>query len=81
MGKLALVIYELLQMGNHADLVLHCDGVPRHVNALDWAKGSKRLSDGVLSELVVYGAHIDPTHDGQSTLPLSRDLPIKEKNK
>lgn len=46
------------------NLVLHCYRIPRHVNALDGTEGCKGLSDGVLPKLVVYGAHIHPTHYG-----------------
>jgi len=53
------------------DLVLHGDRVPGHVNAFDWSKGGKGLSDGVLTQLVVDGADVDSTHDGQSSLSLS----------
>lgn len=48
----------------NTDLVFHCNRIPRHVYALDWAEGGKGLSDGVLTKLIVYGAHIHPTHDG-----------------
>lgn len=44
--------------------MFHCDRIPRHVNALDGAEGGEGLSDGVLTKLIVYGAHIHPTHDG-----------------
>ena len=52
------------------DLVFHCDRVPGHVNAFDWSKRSEGLSDGVLSQLIVNGAHVNSTHDGQSSLTL-----------
>ena len=55
-------------------LVLHGDGVPGHVNALDGSEGSKSLANGVLPELIVDGTHVDPTHDGQRPLPLSCHL-------
>lgn len=54
-----------------SDLVFHGDRVPGHVNAFDWSKRSKGLSDGVLSQLVVDGADVNSTHDGQSSLTLS----------
>lgn len=57
------------------DLVLHGDRVPRHIDALDGTEGGESLSDGVLAQLVVYGAHVDTAHDGQRTLPLGRHLP------
>lgn len=63
-----------------SDLVFHGNRVPRHVDALDGSEGSKGLSDGVLTQLIVYGAHIHPTHDGQCTLPLSCHLPTRENN-
>lgn len=56
---------------NYTDLVFHCNRIPRHVNALDWAKRGKGLSDGVLTQLVVDGAHVNSTHDSQSSLTLS----------
>lgn len=54
--------------------MFHGDRVPGHVDAFDWSKWSKGLSDGVLPQLVVDGAHIDATHDGESSLTLSRHL-------
>lgn len=51
-------------LSNDTDLVFHCNRVPGHVNALDWAEGGKGLSDGVFTKLIVYGANIHPTHDG-----------------
>lgn len=52
------------------DLVLHGDRVPGHVDAFDWSKGDEGLPDGVLAQLIVDGAHVDPAHDGQSSLAL-----------
>lgn len=57
-----------------AHLVLHGDGVPGHVNALDGSKGSKSLANGVLPKLVIDGTHVDPAHNGQCPLPLSCHL-------
>lgn len=62
------------QIFNDTDLVFHCYRIPRHVNALDGTKGGEGLSDGVFPKLIVYGAHIHPTHDGESTLSLSCNL-------
>lgn len=53
-----------------SDLVLHGDRVPGHVDAFDWSKGDEGLPDGFLAQLVVDGAHVDPAHDGQSSLAL-----------
>lgn len=50
-------------MLNDTNLMLHCNRIPRHVNALDRTEGGKGLSDGILSELIVYGAHVHPTHN------------------
>lgn len=57
-----------------SDLVLHGDRIPGHVDAFDRSKRSKGLSDGVLSQLIVDGADVYSTHDGQSSLTLSCDL-------
>lgn len=58
--------------------MFHGDRVPGHVDAFDWSKRSKGLSDGVLPQLVVDGADIDATHDGESSLTLSRHLKITD---
>lgn len=55
-------------------LVLHGDRVPGHVNALDGSKGGKGLANGVLPQLIVDGAYVDPAHYGQRPLPLSCHL-------
>lgn len=54
--------------------MLHGDGVPGHVDALDGTERREGLPDGVLAQLVVDGAHVDAAHDGQRTLPLGRHL-------
>lgn len=59
---------------SQSHLVLHGNGVPGHVNALDGPKGGKGLANGVLTQLIVDGAHVDPAHDGQCPLPLSCHL-------
>lgn len=55
-------------------LVLHGDRIPRHVDAFDWPKRGEGLPDGVLPQLIVDGANVHSTHDGQSPLTLSRHL-------
>lgn len=60
------------------DLVFHGDRVPGHVDAFDRSKWSEGLSDGVLPQLVVDGADVNATHDGQSSLSLSRYLNKEE---
>ena len=57
-----------------SDLVFHGDRVPGHVDAFDWSEGCEGLSDGVFSQLVVDGAHINSTHDGERSLALSGHL-------
>ncbi len=67
-----LIIFETRgqsRRGSH--LVFHGDRVPGHVDAFDRSKRSKGLSDGVLPQLVVDGADVNSTHDGQSSLTLS----------
>lgn len=54
-----------------SDLVFHGDRVPGHVDTFDWSKWGEGLSDGVLSQLIVDGANVNSTHDGQSSLTLS----------
>lgn len=61
-----------MQMSN---LVFHGDRVPGHVDALDGPEGREGLPDGVLAKLIVDGAHVDATHDGQGPLPLCCHLP------
>lgn len=61
-------------LGAPSHLVLHGDGVPGHVDALDGPEGGEGLADGVLPQLVVDGAHVDPAHDGECPLPLSCHL-------
>lgn len=60
--------------GGPHHLVLHGDRVPGHVDALDGAKRGEGLADRVLPQLIVDGAHVDPTHDGQCPLSLSCHL-------
>lgn len=55
-------------------LVFHGDRIPRHVDAFDWPKRGEGLPDGVLPQLIVDGADVHSTHDGQSPLTLSRHL-------
>lgn len=55
-------------------LVFHCDRVPGHVDAFDWSEWDKGLPDGVLSQLIVDGAHVHSTHHCQGPLTLSRHL-------
>lgn len=62
-----------------SDLVFHGDRIPGHVDAFDWSKRSKSLSDGVLSQLIVDGADVHATHDGQSSLTLSCNLNRQDK--
>lgn len=71
----------MAMVGHVRDLVLHGDGIPGHVDALDWSEGSEGLSDGVLPQLVVDGAYIDPTHDGQGPLPLGRHLDVHRRHR
>lgn len=56
------------------DLVLHGDRIKGHVDAFDGSKGGKGLSDGVLPQLIIDGAHVYATHDGEGSLALSGDL-------
>lgn len=60
--------------GGRSHLVLHGDRIKGHVDAFDGPKGGKRLSDGVLSQLVVDGADVHSTHDGEGPLTLSSHL-------
>lgn len=57
-----------------SDLVLHGDRIEGHVDAFDWSERSERLSDGVFSQLVIDGADVYSTHDGEGSLTLSSDL-------
>jgi len=60
------------------NLVLHGNRVPGHINAFYRSKRGKGLANGVFTQLIVYGAHINATHDGQGALPLSCHLYWKE---
>lgn len=59
-----------------AYLVFHGDRVPGHIDALNGTKGGEGLPDGILPQLVINGAHIHTTHDGQSSLPLCCHLVV-----
>lgn len=64
---------------NEDHLMLHGNRVPGHVDAFDWSERGEGLPDGVLAQLIVDGADVNATHDGQSSLPLSRHLEAHSK--
>ena len=57
-------------------LVLHGDGIPGHVDALDGSEGVEGLPDGVLLQLEADGADVDPAHEGYGSLPLGLHLQV-----
>ena len=60
----------LLELHEGEPFVLAGHRVPAHGDGADGAEGEKGLLDGVLPHIVVDATHIDPTHHGDSLLPL-----------